>query len=180
MKIIRSTLLVMAALAIASMPAAAQNYPTHPITIIVPYAAGGPSDVVARIVADGMSKVLGQNIVIAWNCSSETARTVAFAMPFLMQAQQITVLTVQKGTVPGPSAAELARNLQRHGLAVEWREVPSGDRGPGDTVLQQAREIGADLLIKGAYTQSRLRQMIFGGVTSHILAESELPVIMAH
>ncbi|HET9714829.1 MAG TPA: tripartite tricarboxylate transporter substrate-binding protein [Pseudolabrys sp.] len=64
MKIIRSTLLVMAALAIASMPAAAQNYPTHPITMIVPYAAGGPSDVVARIVADGMSKVLGQNIVI--------------------------------------------------------------------------------------------------------------------
>jgi nucleotide-binding universal stress UspA family protein len=123
---------------------------------------------------------LGQNIVIAWNCSTETARTVAFAMPFLAQAQQITVVTVQKGTVPGPSAAELARNLQRHGLAVEWREVPSSDRGPGETVLQQARELGADLLIKGAYTQSRLRQLIFGGVTSHVLAESELPVLMAH
>jgi len=123
---------------------------------------------------------LGRNIVIAWNCSTETARTVAFAMPFLIQAERITVLTVQKGTVPGPSAAELARNLQRHGLNVDWREVPSGDRGPGETVLQQARELGADLLIKGAYTQSRLRQLIFGGVTSHILAESELPVIMAH
>ena len=47
-------------------------------------------------------------------------------------------------------------------------------------MLRQARELGADLLIKGAYTQSRLRQLIFGGVTSHILAEAELPVIMAH
>jgi nucleotide-binding universal stress UspA family protein len=123
---------------------------------------------------------LGRNIVIAWNCSTETARTVAFVMPLLAQAERITVVTVQKGTVPGPSAAELARNLQRHGLAVEWRELPSGDRGPGETVLRQARDLGADLLIKGAYTQSRLRQLIFGGVTSHILAEAELPVLMAH
>jgi nucleotide-binding universal stress UspA family protein len=124
---------------------------------------------------------LGRNIVIAWNCSTETARTVAFIMPILAQAERITVLTVQKGTVPGPSAAELARNLQRHGLAVEWREVPTSDRSsPGETVLRQARELGADLLVKGAYTQSRLRQLIFGGVTSHILAESTLPVLMAH
>lgn len=123
---------------------------------------------------------MGRRVVIAWNCSTETARTVGFAMPFLAQAERITVLTVQRGTVPGPSAAELARNLERHGLNVDWREVPSPDRSPGETVLQQARELGADLLIKGAYTQSRLRQLIFGGVTSHILAEAELPVIMAH
>ena len=46
--------------------------------------------------------------------------------------------------------------------------------------MREARIAGADLIIKGAYTQSRLRQMIFGGATSYILAESELPVIMAH
>jgi nucleotide-binding universal stress UspA family protein len=40
--------------------------------------------------------------------------------------------------------------------------------------------VGADLLIKGAYTQSRLRQMIFGGATSHVLAHARLPVFMAH
>lgn len=125
-------------------------------------------------------RTLGRNILIAWNCSTETARTVAFVMPLLAQAERITVITVQKGTVPGPSAAQLARNLQRHGLTVEWRELAASNRGPGETVLDQARELGADLLIKGAYTQSRLRQLIFGGVTSHILAEAELPVVMAH
>jgi putative tricarboxylic transport membrane protein len=64
MNTIRRALFAVATLAIASLPAGAQNYPTHPITMIVPYPAGGPSDVVARIIADGMSKVLGQNIVI--------------------------------------------------------------------------------------------------------------------
>jgi nucleotide-binding universal stress UspA family protein len=125
-------------------------------------------------------RAMGDNVVIAWNCSTETARTVAFAMPILTQAQRITVLTVQRGTVPGPSAAELAHNLQRHGLTVDWREVPPGDRTVGEAILEEAASLGADLLIKGAYTQSRLRQMIFGGATSHILAEATLPVIMAN
>ena len=123
---------------------------------------------------------LGERVLIAWNCSTETARTVAFAMPLLLRAAHITVLTVQRGTVPGPSAAELARNLQRHGLVVDWREVPAGDDTIGGAILREAAACGADLLIKGAYTQSRLRQMIFGGATSHILAAAELPVIMAN
>ena len=123
---------------------------------------------------------LGENILIAWNCSTETARTVAFAMPLLTQAKHITVITVQRETVPGPSAAELARNLQRHGLSVEWREVGPSVRATGDAIMREAQAAGADLIIKGAYTQSRLRQMIFGGATSYILAESELPVIMAN
>ena len=42
----------------------AQDYPTRPITLVVPYAAGGGNDVMARIVAEKMSKTLGQQIVI--------------------------------------------------------------------------------------------------------------------
>ena len=123
---------------------------------------------------------MGEHILVAWNCSTETARTVGFAMPLLALAQRITVLTVQRGTVPGPSAAELARNLERHGLSVEWREVPPGDASTGEAILREAKSCGADLIVKGAYTQSRLRQMIFGGATSHILASAELPVVMAN
>jgi hypothetical protein len=51
---------------------------------------------------------------------------------------------------------------------------------PANTSMAQAQELGADLLVKGAYTQSRLRQMIFGGPTQHILEHAELPVLMAH
>ena len=124
--------------------------------------------------------VIGDNVLIAWNCSTETARTVAFAMPILTQAKRITVVQVQHGTVPGPSAAELAHNLQRHGLTVEWREAQPGEQSVGGAILREAKSVGADLIIKGAYTQSRLRQMIFGGATSHILAEADLPVIAAN
>jgi nucleotide-binding universal stress UspA family protein len=123
---------------------------------------------------------LGERILIAWNCSTETARTVAFAMPLLVQAKQITVITVQRETVAGPSAAELAHNLQRHGLSVDWREVGPSERSIGDAILREAKLCGADLILKGAYTQSRLRQMIFGGATSYILAQADLPVIMAN
>ena len=124
--------------------------------------------------------VLGENIVIAWNCSTETARSVAFAMPFILQARRVTVLAAMRGVVPGPSAAELARSLRRHGLEVDWMEVPSDERSAGQATLEEAAKLGADLLIKGAYTQSRLKQMIFGGATSHILGSAELPVLMAN
>ncbi len=64
MHIVRSAIFSLAAVVLASLPAGAQDYPTRTITMIVPYAAGGPSDVVARIIADGMSKNLGQTIII--------------------------------------------------------------------------------------------------------------------
>ena len=58
-----------------------------------------------------------------------------------------------------------------------------GKRSPaaaGIVMLEEAAKLGADLLIKGGYTQSRLRHMIFGGATSHILNEAQIPVLMAH
>jgi nucleotide-binding universal stress UspA family protein len=63
---------------------------------------------------------------------------------------------------------------------VEWREVPHGDVSTGEAILREAKNCGADLIVKGAYTQSRLRQMIFGGATSYMLASADLPVVMAN
>lgn len=125
-------------------------------------------------------QVIGERPVIAWNGSTETARTVAFSMPFLRKAGKVTVLSVEKGAVSGPGAAELARNLVRNGIDCDWRETPCGDRSVGQAMVEEAMQLGCDLLVKGAYTQSRLRQMIFGGATSYILAEAEIPVLMAH
>jgi nucleotide-binding universal stress UspA family protein len=123
---------------------------------------------------------LGDNIVIAWNRSTETARCVAFAMPLLQRAKKVTVLTVTGGMVPGPEGTELARHLQLNDIAAVAVSVDAGKMSAGEMMLAKATEFGCDLLIKGAYTQSRLRQMIFGGATSHILAKTNLPVFMAH
>ena len=93
----------------------------------------------------------------------------------------VIVLTVEGGPLhEGPPGEELARNLRYNGVAAEASNVKGDRRTIGETLLKTSASLGVDLLVKGAYTQSRLRQMIFGGTTSHILAESNLPVFMAH
>ncbi len=122
---------------------------------------------------------LGETIVISWNQSTETARAVAFAMPLLLKAKKVTVLTIENFMVEGPPGDLLAERLANHGINVEAITRPNA-RSAGEAVLEQAGKLGCDLLIKGAYTQSRLRQMIFGGATAHILSRSRMPVFMAN
>jgi len=124
---------------------------------------------------------LATNILIAWNCSTEQATATAFAMPLLRLAQRITILTVEGATVAGPNGAEMARSLKANGITAEpITMTPRGKMSAGETILAKAAELDCDLIVKGAYTQSRLRQMIFGGTTRHILSKANLPVLMAH
>jgi nucleotide-binding universal stress UspA family protein len=123
---------------------------------------------------------LASSVLIAWNRSTEQARTTAFAMPLLRLAKRVIILTVEGATVAGPSGAELARSLRMHGVAAEAITATAGKGNAGEVILKKADELGCDLIVKGAYTQSRLRQMIFGGTTRYILANARLPVLMAH
>jgi nucleotide-binding universal stress UspA family protein len=123
---------------------------------------------------------IGETIVIAWNGSTETARTVALGMPILTKAGRVIVLTLEGWGTEEPSGAELALRLRRNGVKAEAAARRLDTRSPGEAILEDAAAFHADLLVKGAYTQSRLRQMIFGGATSHILSHAELPVLMAH
>jgi nucleotide-binding universal stress UspA family protein len=124
---------------------------------------------------------VGTNVLVAWNCSTEQARATALAMPLLRKAERVTVLHVEGGSaVPGPSAAQAMQYLQRNGIKAAPMTVGLEGRTTGEAILATAQSLGCDLLIKGAYTQSRLRQMIFGGATRHILAHAALPVLMAN
>jgi nucleotide-binding universal stress UspA family protein len=123
---------------------------------------------------------LATNVLIAWNRSTEQARATAFAMPLLRLAERVTILTVEGATVAGPSGVELARSLKANGIEAEPVTMAPGKTSAGETILAKAEQLGCDLIVKGAYTQSRLREMIFGGTTRHILAKAKLPVLMAH
>ena len=124
---------------------------------------------------------MGTNVLIAWNCSTEQARVTAFAMPILKRANRVIVLTVEGGAaVPGPTGEQLCRYLQMNDVPAKPMTVSLDGRLTGEAVLAHAKALGCDLLIKGAYTQGRLRQMIFGGTTRYILSNAELPVLMAH
>ncbi len=123
---------------------------------------------------------LGELIVIAWNGSSETARTIALAMPLLAAASKVVVLTVEGGTVPGPSGVQVAQHLARNDIDANAITVGQDGRLVGEAILAEVGVIGVDLLIKGAYTRHRLRQMIFGGATRYILSNATIPVLLAH
>ena len=141
------------------------------------FESGRPVMMVPKIVPP----MIGDTIAIAWNGSTETALTVALSMPFLKLAKHVVIVAVgpQHMPEPGPTGEELARNLEAHGLRVSMRTAIGRQKPQGESFLKETMAEGADLLLKGAYTQSRIRQMIFGGATRHIIMESRVPVIMA-
>ena len=155
------------------------DQPNHPRLLSVEAAlfdSGRP----VLLVPPTSPATLGTTVVIAWNRSTETARTVALAMPLLAEAQRIVVIDFDDWGVSGPSSQDLSHTLARNGLPVETRTIPNPHGHAGEAILLAAVSLGCDLLVKGAYTQSRLRQFIFGGATSHILANTTVPVLMAH
>jgi nucleotide-binding universal stress UspA family protein len=123
---------------------------------------------------------LGETILVAWNASTEQSRATALAMPILQKAKRVIVCTVEGATVPGPTGEQIARYLRMNDVPTEAITVPAGQKRPGEVLLAEATRLGCDLVIKGAYTQSRLRQMIFGGTTQHNLTKANLPVLLAN
>src|ERR1051326_4245805 len=146
----------------------------------LPRARGVGGRPVLMVPKDGW-KALGETVAVAWNGSTETALTVALGMPFLAQAREVVIVAVgpQHMPEPGPTGEELARTLERHGVPVSLRTAYGRQKPQGESFLKEALAAGADLMLKGAYTQSRIRQMIFGGATRHIIMESPIPVLMA-
>jgi len=131
------------------------------------------------VVPAGFAGMVGRKILFAWNGSTESARAISLAMPFLRKAEEIQVVSVEGSFVPGPAAAEIAQLLARHGLKATGEHIKPGGKTVGQALVERAHTLGADMIVKGAYTQSRLRQMIFGGVTRHLILSSPLPVLFS-
>lgn len=132
------------------------------------------------VVPPGFSGMVGKRVLFAWNGSTESARAISLAMPVLSRAEAIEVLSVDGAMVPGPTSAEIAESLRSHGLNVTAKHVKPGTRSAGQTIVDTAISGNCDLIVKGAYTQSRLRQMIFGGMTRHLILHSPLPVLYSY
>ena len=132
------------------------------------------------VVGDWVPDPLGHRIVIAWNGSTESARSVLAAMPFLSASDEVVVVEVTGGMVPGPGAAQVAQHLKHRGLVARSETITKRDGSIGRAVLEFAELWNADLLIKGAFTHSRLRQFIFGGATREILEGAPIPTLFCH
>jgi len=118
--------------------------------------------------------------VVAWNASTETSRTLTAGAALLQGSEEVRVLTVRGATVSGPDGEQLTQHLKASGITAEAKMIERGGHGIGEAILQEAEQFQADLIIKGAYTQSRLRQLVFGGATSELINQASQPMLMSH
>src|SRR6516225_10895576 len=132
----------------------------------------------------GHFETVGRRILIGWNATREATRAVNDAMPMLTAADLVTVLTIDAregpdahGELPG---ADISLHLARHGVKATIERTVSAGIPAGDVLLSRAADLGADLLVIGAYGHSRVRELLLGGATRSILRSMTLPVLMSH
>lgn len=123
---------------------------------------------------------IGQTVVVAWKPGVEAARAVAAAMPFLEQAKRVVIITVNQQADEVPSAQDLANSLAWHGIQADLMDTKESGLSDGKTILKAAVAVGGDLLVMGAYSHSRLRELILGGVTQDVIAEAKMPILLCH
>ncbi len=123
----------------------------------------------------------GRKVLVAWNGTRESARAVADAMPVLREATAVDVLTVDDVDRQHASSASLLEYLAAHGIKATLHTATSG-RGidSAELILSQIADLGADLLVMGAYGHSRAREFILGGATREILQAMTVPVMLSH
>jgi nucleotide-binding universal stress UspA family protein len=121
---------------------------------------------------------IGTRICIAWNGTAESASAVLAAIPWMKRADAVRILSAEEYQRRGPAAQDLAAYLALHEINAEVATFRMVNNKVGGGLLASALEFGADLLAMGAYSHSRLRQLILGGVTRHVLEHATIPVMM--
>jgi nucleotide-binding universal stress UspA family protein len=121
---------------------------------------------------------VGGRVVIAWNQSAEVAVAVTAAIPLLQRAERVVIVSGGAENRSGPKSAQLVQYLATFDVKAEC--VRTRGQNVESEIRQVYRDIGADLVVMGAYSRSRLREILFGGVTEHMLFATDLPVFMLH
>ena len=125
---------------------------------------------------------LYRHALVAWDGSRAAIRAITDALPMLRRSARVTLALFDPGRAHGEEpGADMALYLARHGIAVEvQRHTAAPDIDVGNALLSLAADVGADLLVMGAYGHQRWRELVLGGVTRRVLQTMTLPVLMSH
>ena len=129
---------------------------------------------------DGFAEKLGGTVVIGWDGSVQASHAVSAALAFLQAAEKIVILCIGEDEIEPERGARLKDYLGLHDVKAELRLVDRKDRSTGQALLEEAGALDAGLLVMGAYSHSRLRELLIGGVTRHVRGHASIPVLMAH
>ncbi|CAH2604483.1 Universal stress protein [Rhodovastum atsumiense] len=126
-------------------------------------------------------QTLPGTVVIAWKDTPEAARAVAAALPLIERAERVVIVTVVEGDESREHSSDrLLRTLRWHNANTCVRQLGREGRRPVEVLLAEAGQLQASLIVMGGYSHSRLREVVFGGFTRHILSGIDVPVLMAH
>lgn len=131
----------------------------------------------------GRFESVPRRVVIAWDGRREAARAAFDALPLLAVAEVVTILTIAR---PGAVARNetpdlsLAAALARHGIKANVKQSVTAGMEVGEELLSRLADLGADLLVMGAYGHSRMRELVFGGATRHISRHMTVPTLFSH
>jgi nucleotide-binding universal stress UspA family protein len=145
------------------------------------FTSGGP---VLSIPPDPPAVTLGRHVAVAWNSSRACARSLHDALPLIEAAERVTVITINPSdclTRPGvPPIERLLEHLKLHGADAELAQLEGVAAGAiGDTLQAKACEVGADMLVAGAFGQPRLWERLLGRATHDLLDRMKLPLQMS-
>jgi len=130
----------------------------------------------------GSFETVGRRILLAWRGGPESARALNDALPLLRRAREVQIVSVRSGseTEYGPDSSALLRHLAHHGIAAAAETVNPAGLSVGDMLLNRAADHGSDLLVMGAFSQTRRGIPGLGEVGRHLLKCMTIPVLMSH
>ncbi|MBS0518481.1 MAG: universal stress protein [Proteobacteria bacterium] len=143
---------------------------------VVALSSGRPVLVVPYV---AVRRPIGENVLLCWNGSRESARAASDALPLLKVAKKVTVLAFRSDEEEA-DAKGAVEWLRFNGVNAVVSDEVAGDVEVGDLVLSRAADLDADLIVMGIYGHTRVREMVLGGVSRTLLRSMTVPVFMAH
>ncbi len=156
-----------------------------------PFVRVSPKDLVMQagrpllVVPDAVTWLDLRSILVAWKDTAESRRAIADSLPLLRKAKDVTVAEIAEGDEGRPAALSRVRDvvawLSRHGI-IAREQVPeqNGDRDAATQLDRIAGDVGAGVIVAGAYGHSRFRELILGGMTQHLITQTTRCVLLSH
>jgi nucleotide-binding universal stress UspA family protein len=154
-----------------------------------PFVQVNPSDLVMQagrpllVVPDGYNWLDLRSVMIAWKDTAEARRAVSDALPLLRQSTEVTVVEIVEDEADRAAAVSRVKDvvawLSRHGVRAS-EQVPAPDGDAATQLEQIASDVGAGVVVAGAYGHSRLSEWILGGVTRRLISPSNRSSLLSH
>lgn len=164
---------------VVTLPEGARRDFKDPLPIAADLALGGRTPVLA-VPQSVKGVMIAGRAFVAWDGSQEAAAAIKSAIPLLQKAQDVHVVTVEEADKRSFPSTEASEYLSRHGIASQMYSWPRDGDAVETALLNAIGALTPDWIVMGAFGHSRLRELVFGGVTRRMMRDARVPLLLAH